>query len=200
MTVLVVVVLYHGYKADLQIDFILSTGHCLVTVKQIRSPSPPSFSLDHFQLSGMSGPQTWSTGAQAGSMKRQVSSLVPSVRRQAGTEFRSYANPTLLLLVTHCSSLKLGLNGNEANWPTDSQLVSGGIHRKQLIASVSHQGEDSPQIRTTAYRHESVGFTVQSRDEEDRVSRRARITECLQLVEQMVPSGPQADVHNKTKK
>lgn len=82
----------------------------------------------------------------------------------------------------------------------NSHRNAGESYRKQQIASVTKQGEDSPQMRTNAYCHESVVFTVQNRDEENRVSRRARITDCLLLVEQIVPSGPKADDHHDTNK
>lgn len=54
-------------------------------------------------------------------------------------------------------------------------------------------------MRTDAYHHDSVVFEVQNQDEEDCVSRQARIAACLSWVEQIVPSGSQACGHKDFK-
>lgn len=91
------------------------------------------------------------------------------------------------------------MNG-EANRPSLSQHAPHASHCKQQIASVSQQGEDSPEVRTNTYRHDSVGFTVQTRDEESRVSRQATITESLSLIEKMIPKSTQADGNRHIKR
>lgn len=91
------------------------------------------------------------------------------------------------------------LYGGETKWLIHSQYSHDKSHHKQQIASASQQGEESSQVRTDAYHHDSVGFTVQNRDEEARISRQARIAACLSWVERSVPSGSQAGSHDDFK-
>lgn len=80
-----------------------------------------------------------------------------------------------------------------------SQCSPGGSHRKQQIALVSQQGEESLQIRTDTYHHDSLAFSVQTGDTEDRKARRDRITACLLMVEEKISDVPKTNVQNDSK-
>lgn len=80
-----------------------------------------------------------------------------------------------------------------------SRYSPDGSHHKQQITSVSQQGEESPQIRTETYHHDSVVFSVQTEDTQNRNARRDGITACLLLIEKKIPNVPSADVEHGAK-